>query len=83
MSIRGGGKLPDDRLLLTSLAAHFPAQGVGLQATDLSSPDAAGDRAVEQRLADHALELAHSAWALADAVAERYFTPAHALEVRL
>lgn len=77
------GKLPGDPLLHTSLAAHFPAQGAGLQAIDLASPDAAGDRAVEQRLADHALELAQSAWALADAVAERYFTPAHALEVRL
>ena len=77
------GKLPGDATALAALAAQLPPVGAGLRAEDLASRDEAGDRMAEQRLTELAGELADAACRLADAVAERYFTPAHALEVRL
>jgi len=77
------GKLPGDDATRAALLAHLPPSGSGLQLEDLASRDAAGDRIVEQRLASHAQDLVQTARALAEAVAERYFTPAHALDVRV
>lgn len=77
------GKLPADEAARAALIAFLPSRGGGLSATELASADEAGDRVVEQRLRDHAAALSRAACALADAVAERFFTPAHAVEVRL
>lgn len=77
------GKLPGEDSTRAALLAFLPPRGPGLQVTDLASQDAAGDAAAEQRLAHHAELMAQSSWALADAVAERFFTPAHALDVRV
>ena len=77
------GKLPGDDSARAALTLLLPEQGAGITAADLASLDEAGDRAAEQRLQHHAAALAGDACALADAVAERYFTPAHAIEVRL
>lgn len=77
------GKLPGDDSARAALILLLPEQGAGISAAELASVDEAGDRRAEQRLLQHASDLAGVACALADAVAERFFTPAHAIEVRL
>jgi uncharacterized alpha-E superfamily protein len=77
------GKLPGDDGARAFLLGLLPSQGVGERIEAFVSTDAAGDRHTATRLSDLAGKLAQAACDLADHVGARYFTPAHALEVRV
>ncbi len=74
------GKLPGPPQTLQPLLALLPAEGAGLALESLRGAD---DEAVARALRALAARLAASGAALADAVGERYFTPAHGVDQRV
>jgi uncharacterized circularly permuted ATP-grasp superfamily protein/uncharacterized alpha-E superfamily protein len=74
------GKLPGAPETLQPLLALLPAAGAGLALESLRGAD---DEAVARALRPLAAQLAASAATLADAVGERYFTPAHGVDQRV
>lgn len=77
------GKLPGEPVAREALLRLLPVQGVGAPLAAFVSADHRQEQQVAAHLAALSASLAQVACDLADGVGARYFTPAHALEVRV
>jgi uncharacterized circularly permuted ATP-grasp superfamily protein/uncharacterized alpha-E superfamily protein len=74
------GKLPGDAQSLQPLLDVLPAEGAGLTLESLRGAD---DKVIARALSELSTSLVRDATALADQVAERFFTPAHGTDQHL